>query len=104
VMATHLVKHLSQESKFIITLTNPPGEAFLKYKTLSPGVLDYYSTFVPPEHRGYRPSIASLLGDTAMNYAKTENLKVRLSCEYLEKKYNNNEEYRLNILEDESKY
>jgi predicted GNAT family acetyltransferase len=98
------VRHLVAEKKFSIGLpTNE--EAYLKYKPTSEDkVLDYYSTFVPTAYRGKPPSLASMLASSAMEYARENDYKVLLSCEYLATKYRNDEKYKNNILPlDESK-
>jgi predicted GNAT family acetyltransferase len=97
------VRHLADQHKFSIQLpTNE--EAFLKYHTTDQEkVLDYYSTFVPPSYRGKPPSLASMLSSAAMEYARENDYKVKLSCEYLALKFRNDTKYKGNILVDESK-
>ena len=63
------------------TIAVPSGTAELAYAPASPGVLDYYHTFVPPEDRGR--GIADRLMQAAVDHARSQNLRIIPSCSYV---------------------
>ena len=69
----------------MFTLDTPGHDtAFLEYEQLSdnPLTVDMFETFVPPSLRGQ--GVAKLLADAAFTWAVDNNVRVRLSCWYLE--------------------
>ena len=81
-MSDHRVVHSPDRKMF--TLENHGHDpAFLEYeRDPDTGTLDMFETFVPPSLRGR--GVAKLLADAAFNWAVSNNVKVRLSCWYLE--------------------
>jgi predicted GNAT family acetyltransferase len=73
------VIHNSEAKNFLIEL--PGAEAILHYREPGGGVLDFYSTFVPPQERGH--GLAKLLTETGLQYARENDLKVHASCSYV---------------------
>lgn len=68
-------------------------QAKMDYRVYSNGkILDYYSTFVPPELRGQH--IASRIVKCALEYAKENNYKVIPSCPFVENFINTHLEYK----------
>lgn len=66
--------------------------ATLKYSLSADGkILDYYSTFVPPELRGR--NIAQDIVKFALDYAKDNNYKVIPSCPFIKAYIDRNPEY-----------
>jgi predicted GNAT family acetyltransferase len=57
------------------------GTAVLSYAQAGPGVLDLYSTYVPSADRG--KGVAARLVETAIDYARSENLRIIPSCWYV---------------------
>ena len=63
------------------TLAVSSGTALLAYPPAAPGVLELYSTFVPPGDRGR--GIAARLVEAAVGYARAEGLRIVPSCWYV---------------------
>ena len=63
------------------TLAVPSGTAELAYAAAGPGVLEYYSTYVPPDDRG--KGIADRLVQAAVDYARSEGVRIIPSCWYV---------------------
>jgi len=63
------------------TLTVPSGTAELAYEHAGPGVLELYSTYVPPADRG--KGIASRLVEAAVGHARTEGYRIIPTCWYV---------------------
>jgi predicted GNAT family acetyltransferase len=82
------VIHNSEAKQFLVEL--PGAEAILHYQEPGGGVLDFYSTFVPPEGRGQ--GLARLLTEAALRYARENDLKVHASCSYVAKYFENHPE------------
>lgn len=57
------------------------GIAVLAYTPAGPGVLELYSTFVPPGDRG--KGIAAGLVEAAVGYARDQGLRIIPSCWYV---------------------
>jgi uncharacterized protein len=60
------------------TLAVRSGTAELLYVPAGPGVLEYYSTFVPPADRGQ--GIANQLVEAAVGYARAQGIRIVPSC------------------------
>ncbi|HXV87055.1 MAG TPA: GNAT family N-acetyltransferase [Gemmatimonadales bacterium] len=54
------------------------AEAYLAYAAAGDGVLDYHTTFVPPELR--ERHLASALTRHALDYARDQDLRIIPSC------------------------
>lgn len=63
------------------TITSPSGTAVLAYAPAGPGVLELYSTYVPPGDRGN--GVAARLVEAALAYARLEGLRIIPSCWYV---------------------
>jgi uncharacterized protein len=63
------------------TLAVPSGTAALAYAPAGPGVVEYYSTYVPPANRG--EGIGSRLVQAAVDHARAEGLRIIPSCWYV---------------------
>lgn len=73
--------------------------AILKYSVAADGkTLDYYSTFVPPELRGQ--GIGESLARYALDYAKTNKLKIIPSCPFVRNFITKHPEYAVTIAID----
>jgi len=80
------VKHNSKGHKFYIKLGE--DEALLIYRDVSPGVIDLYHTEVPQSLQG--KGIAKKLAQEAFEYVVNQNLKMRVTCTYLQKYLSDN--------------
>ena len=74
--------------KFFISIDGK--EAHLKYRMRTENTIDYFSTFVPPEYRGH--SYGDELVTYALDYARTNNLKVIATCPFVKEFLSKNEE------------
>jgi len=77
--ALHVV-HDAVRHRFFVNLS-ASAQAFLEYRYIDSGLLDFYHTFVPPEGRG--TGVAAKLCDEAFAFASATNLKVKPSCSYV---------------------
>ena len=59
----------------------PAGTAELAYQAMGEGILDLYSTYVPPAARGQ--GLAGRLVAAAMAHARAEGLRIIPSCWYV---------------------
>jgi predicted GNAT family acetyltransferase len=73
------VVHDARALRFRMEL--PGGTAELAYVPVSDGVLDFYSTWVPPDERGRR--VATRLVTAALAHARARGLRVVPSCWYV---------------------
>ena len=74
------IEHDKENHQFIYEINGKT--AHLKYKVLPDGkILDYMSTYVPPELRGQQ--IAAQLVKVGLDYARANNYKVIPSCSYV---------------------
>jgi predicted GNAT family acetyltransferase len=60
----------------------PSGTAVLSYAPAEDGVLELYSTYVPPPARG--KNVAAQLVQAALAYARDRHLTVRPTCWYVD--------------------
>ncbi len=78
------IVHDTGNHKFFANLGKE--QMVLEYQPLSPGAIDFTSTYVPVDYRNQ--GLGTKLVSFALRYADVENLKVRASCpfvaEYLE--------------------
>ncbi|HET9512713.1 MAG TPA: GNAT family N-acetyltransferase [Gemmatimonadales bacterium] len=74
------IEHDTRARKFVMRL--PSGEAFLAYTPVGKGVLEFYSTYVPPPARGNQ--VASDLVRTAMDFARERRYRIIPSCWYVQ--------------------
>jgi predicted GNAT family acetyltransferase len=61
----------------------PGGDAVLAYTPAGPGLLDFYSTFVPASERGR--GVAAKLVRAGTAYARAEGFRVVPSCWYVQR-------------------
>jgi predicted GNAT family acetyltransferase len=73
------IEHDVAGGRFIIQL--PGGAAVLAYEAAGPGLVDFYSTYVPPRERGR--GIAARLVRAGTAYARAEGLRIVPSCWYV---------------------
>ena len=76
------VKHDAVGKQFVVVQEG--SEARLQYRE-SPGVIDFFHTFVPEPLRGR--GLAERLCQAAFEYAKSRQLKVIPSCSYVSGAY-----------------
>ncbi|CAG0917916.1 unnamed protein product [Notodromas monacha] len=76
------VVHNRAQKKFILNIEGSSEPARIEYRVLKPGVIDLYHTEVPDEFRGR--GIAKKLAAGAFEHVKKENLRMKLSCWYLQ--------------------
>ena len=74
-----MVKHEVTGNRFVYLLGDQ--EAVLEYALTGSGGVDFYRTYVPPEHRGR--GIAETLADAGLAWARSENLAIEASCWYV---------------------
>jgi len=84
------IEHQANKNQFIALIDGK--EAHLKYNISAKDVLDYYSTFVPPELRGQH--IAQNIVKFALDYAKDNHFKVIPSCPFVKKYIDQHAEYQ----------
>jgi predicted GNAT family acetyltransferase len=84
------IEHDTRARKFVMRL--PSGEAFLAYAPAGNGVLEFYSTYVPPPARGRQ--VASDLVQTAMDFARERRFRVIPSCWYVQRWVERHPEYQ----------
>jgi len=79
------VIHLVKDQKFVLNLskTDPEVQGVILYEKIADNHLDLYHTEVPKEYRGR--GIGAILARAAIDYAIKEDIKVSLTCTYLEK-------------------
>jgi len=73
------VHHDVAGHRFVIRL--PAGEAVLNYALEGAGVVDFYSTYVPPAERGR--GMAARLVRAAVTHAREADLRIVPSCWYV---------------------
>ena len=84
------VQHDEDQHKFFVSLGK--DEAYLKYKVLPSGDLDFYSTFVPDSGRGM--GLAAKLVLTGFEFAKSNHQKVKPTCSYVAAFFEKNNEWK----------
>jgi predicted GNAT family acetyltransferase len=73
------IQHDIRARRFVAEL--PSGTALLAYAAAGPGVLEIYSTYVPPSERGQ--GLAGQLVEAALAYVRAEGLRVIPTCWYV---------------------
>jgi uncharacterized protein len=73
------VEHDLVSCRFIVAATG--GTATLAYAPAGSGLVELYSTYVPPADRGR--GIAARLVQAAVEYARAEGLRIIPSCWYV---------------------
>jgi predicted GNAT family acetyltransferase len=63
------------------TLAVPSGTARLLYAPAGPGIIEYYSTYVPPADRGQ--GLGGRLVEAAVEHARVQGLRIIPSCWYV---------------------
>jgi predicted GNAT family acetyltransferase len=63
------------------TVAGSGGTAVLAYAPAGSGLVEFYSTFVPPADRGR--GVAARLVEAAVQYARAEGLRIIPSCWYV---------------------
>jgi len=74
------IKHDKDNQRFFALVEG--REAYLQYLKIDLTTLDYYKTYVPYELRG--KGIAGKIVESALNYARENNLKIVPTCSYVE--------------------
>ncbi len=74
------IKHDKDNQRFFSIVEG--RESYLQYLKVDSATLDYYKTYVPNELRG--KGIAGKIVETALNYARENNLMIIPSCSYVE--------------------
>lgn len=85
----HKIIHEPDKHIFYIDLDNAEM-AYLKYRILDNNQIDFTSTLVPKTHRGQ--GIAAQLVAEGFAWADQENLTIKASCWYAQKKLMEREE------------
>lgn len=83
------IEHNREEHNFKMRLDD--SFAILEYKVKEPGVLEYYSTYVPKKHRG--KNVATNLAEKALRYAKINDFTVQPTCPFVKKVIKENPEF-----------
>ena len=65
-------------------------QAFLRYLPTGEGTLDFIKTFVPPAGRG--KGLAALLMQAGLDYARETGARIRPSCSYVAKYFQDHPE------------
>lgn len=73
------ITHEPAKSRFVYAIDDQ--DSVLEYAFPQPGTVDFYRTYVPPEHRGH--GIAEALVDAGLTWARTEGLTIEASCWYV---------------------
>ncbi|XP_065187453.1 protein NATD1-like [Sycon ciliatum] len=89
------VEHSPEMGEFVMRLEQGK-EAFIRYEKLDGGGWNLYTTQVPDEFAGR--GIAAKLAEVALDAALADNVKVTLSCSYLEHYVAKNPERYRNVL------
>ena len=84
------IRHDEAERKFV--LPTEAGDAYLSYAPAGEGVLDFRSTFVPPDARGR--FLGSKIVRHALDHARANGLKVIPSCWFVGTVVERHPEYR----------
>ena len=83
-----LIKHDSKNHMFEMTIEGCNDKGYISYEYMNDKTLDLQHTFVPESMRGR--GIAKQLAKFAFDYVVESNLKMKLTCWYLEKYINEN--------------
>jgi uncharacterized protein len=83
------VEHDSEHKRFVVWTA--AGGADLRYEEPRPGVLDLLHTFVPRDSRG--EGIAESLAESALQYARDQDMRVIPTCGFVQKWIDANPEY-----------
>ncbi|PIK34844.1 hypothetical protein BSL78_02379 [Apostichopus japonicus] len=75
--------HDAEKKEFSITLEDTPEPAVLQYELLKDNSVDLYHTGVPVAFRG--KGIAKVLAKGALDHFSSNQVKMQLSCTYLQK-------------------
>lgn len=73
------VEHDVAARRFTVPVSS--GTAVLSYASAGPGILELYSTYVPPADRG--KGIAARLVEAALQFARSEGLVIVPTCWYV---------------------
>lgn len=83
------IRHERDRSRFVAEADG--RESVLRYEDRGDGVLDYQSTFVPPELR--RRGIASQLVHYALDYAREHSYRIVPTCWFVRQVIDREPEY-----------
>ena len=83
------IRHEKDRSRFVAEADG--GESVLQYEDRGNGILEYQSTFVPPELR--RRGIASRLVRYALDYAREHSYRVVPTCWFVRQTIEKEPEY-----------
>ncbi len=84
------VQHNTEKKRFFVEVEGK--EAELTYQDMGDGVLNYSSTFTPPELRG--KGLAGQVTKAALEFAKANNKKVKPGCPYVATYIERHPEYK----------
>ncbi len=73
------IEHDTQAHRFLAQVTS--GTAILAYAPAGPGLLEFYSTYVPAPERGR--GIGGHLVEAAFRYARDQGMRVIPTCWYV---------------------
>jgi uncharacterized protein len=73
------VEHDPNARRFTVAL--PGGAAVLAYAPRGDAVLEFFSTYVPPAHRGR--GVAARLVEAGLDYARAQGCRVVPTCWYV---------------------
>lgn len=83
------VQHDKKNERFVAEIEG--YEAYLSYNVFD-DIIDLTYAYTPPEIRG--KGIAKIVVEYALNYAKTNNLKVIPTCSYVQAIVERNDNYK----------
>lgn len=84
------IRHTADDRQFVCT--HEGARSVLRYEEAGPTVLDYSSTFVPPEVRNR--GVGSRLVRYALDYARDSGFTIRPSCWFVAEFIERHPEYR----------
>ena len=92
------IEHDPNNLTFELSLPGCNEKGYISYQLMNESTLDLQHTFVPESMRGQ--GIAKKLAKYAFDYVSEHNLKMKLSCWYLQKylKENAKPEYMLRVI------
>lgn len=89
-MTTRDIRHDPDRRRFSVTLD--AGEAYLQYRPKGEDVLDFVSTFVPPEHRHH--GIGAAIVKHGLDYARENDYAVIPTCPFVTRVIGDNPAYQ----------
>ncbi|XP_039248854.2 protein NATD1-like [Styela clava] len=90
------VIHLPEEKQFIAEIGESKEKAHIDYEVIGDGIWDLQHTLVPESFRGQ--GVAKVLAKSAFDHVVKEDLKMKLTCWYLQGFADKNPEYKDRIV------